>query len=69
MELRSFVQQAYVSANKLRFESEEIKLNVLFGLGIYAVLLVKDLIGGASKCSLRFESILGAAIFFSRRFL
>ena len=33
MELRSFVQPAFVSANKLRFESEEIKPNVLFGLG------------------------------------
>ena len=42
MELRSFVQPAFVSANKLRFESEEIKPNVLFGLGMYAVLLVKD---------------------------
>ena len=42
MELRSFVQPAFVSANKLRFESEEIKPNVLFGLGMYAVFLVKD---------------------------
>ena len=41
MELRSFVQPAFVSASKLRFESEEIKLNVLFRLGMYAVLLVK----------------------------
>ena len=42
MELRSFVQPAFVSVNKLRFESEEIKPNVLFGLGMYAVFLVKD---------------------------
>lgn len=41
MELLSFVQPASVSTNKLRFESEERKLNVLFGLEMYAVFLVK----------------------------